>query len=829
MKPNHAKGEMPMFSKHGVMSGVLIAWVCIFTAQAEFYPHRIYKERTKTSLDFGWKFYQGDASGSPWDSAYSDAGTGWQSVNIPHSASYDPPTFAGESNSFRGACWYRKHFTVPSQAKHTGKIIIEFEGAMQSADVWLNGRKVGSHYNSGFTWFSFDITGSVSLTDANVLAVRLDNHYVDTIPPGNNGSIGTFPDYFIYSGLYRDVWLVCTDKCHMPLYSQRISIPQAGASASGAQVKIATTVRNDDNVAKNVSISYYITDSNNVKVLATVPLTEMVATIQPGQFQVFQTTCGPIANPHLWSPNHPYLYKLYTRLKVDGTTVDDYVDRFGVRWYTWTPSEGFALNDTVTLIKGASLHQAIGWIQNALPNTRHFKEVGLVKEMGANLIRCAHFPRDPSFYNACDELGMLSMVEVPTWGYGTARSSYPDSFWVRLNNCMKEMIEVGYNHPSIIAWGLFNEPAASFNAANQIPLMSATAHTMDSTRYTYIADNRLNDPIMVNQTDIVGMNYVELNGLCENMPARIINTEYHQGWIYWCFRGGSNDNESADGYAMQRWNLWLDLILAKRVNKIAGAVMWSFNDYWSGWMQHPMGVVDHYRIPKAVFYRFRRYWTPTHVPSETPVLRLTPTNLRLNSDMDSLFADSTDVAIITASFRDSNGVCVDTKSGPNDSIPVMFTVNGPADYFGPATVKAYAGKCALIIKSRNTPGTITVSASAPNLPAADAVTIRAVMSDTSSLPFPPVSVLNNAPDARYRNVVVKQAHNSLVVYFPSKAAANKDVFLFNARGQAITCPVRLSGIALTIDTRSLAAGYYLLSFGRNSAQGNMPVKVLVTR
>ena len=825
MKPDHAEGEMPMKSKRGVIAGALIALVCIFAAHAEFYPHRICKERSKTSLDFGWRFFRGVPSGTPSDSAYNDAGTGWQTVNVPHSASYDPPTFAGEVSSFRGVCWYRKRFFVPPRAKHTGKIMIEFEAAMQSAEVWLNGRKLGTHDNSGFTWFSFDITSSVSLTGANVLAVRLDNEYRWNIPPGNDGTLGIYPDYFIYSGLYRDVWLICTDKCHIPLYSQRISIPAKGASASAAQVKISTTVRNDDAAAKNVSIDYYVTDSGNARVLSTGPLTEVSATLQPGESRVFVTACGPIPRPRLWSPDHPYLYKLYTRVRVDGTTVDDYVDRFGVRWYTWTADEGFALNDTVTLLKGASLHQAIGWIQNALPNTRHFKEVGLVKEMGANLIRCAHFPRDPSFYNACDEIGMLCMVEVPTWGY--SRYTYPDSFWVRLDNCMKEMIEVGYNHPSIIAWGMFNEPAASFNAPNQLPLLAATAHTMDSTRYTYIADNRLSDPVLVNQTDIVGMNYVELNGSCENMKARILNSEYHQGWLYWCFRGGSNDNEDAEGYAMQRWNLWIDLLFAKRVNKIAGACMWSFNDYWSSWMQHPMGVVDHYRIPKAVFYRFRNYWR--HVPSETPVPGLVPAMVRLDSDMDSLIADSTDVAIVTASFRDSNGVCADTKSGPNDSIPVTFSVTGPADYFGPATVKAYAGKCALIIKSRNTPGDITVSASASGFPPAEAVTIRAVAADTSSLPFPPVPVLYDPPKSLYRNVVVKQVRNSLVVRFPSKAAAAADVSLFTARGRSLACPARRTGAMLTIDTKGLAAGYYLLSFGRNGLNRNAPVKVCVTR
>ncbi|MBN2189114.1 MAG: beta galactosidase jelly roll domain-containing protein [Chitinispirillaceae bacterium] len=812
------------------MAGLLIAVVCVAAAHAEFQPHRIYKERSKTSLDFGWKFFQGDPSGTPWDSGYNDAG--WSTVNIPHSASYDPPTFQGESNSFRGVCWYRKTFTVPPQAKHTGKIFIEFEGAMQGADVWLNGGKIGAHRNSGYTWFGFDVTDSVSLTGVNVLVVRLDNEYRWDIPPGNDGSLGIYPDYFIYSGLYRDVWLVCTDKCHMPLYSQRISIPAASASASAAQVNILTTVRNDDATAKNVSLSYVITDSNNARVLVTGPVTEPAATIQPGDSFAFRTVCGPLIGPRLWSPDNPYLYKLYTCIKVDGQPVDDYVDRFGVRWYTWTPGEGFALNDSVTIIRGASLHQAIGWIQNALPNSRHYREVSLVKEMGANLIRCAHFPRDPAFYDACDELGMMLMVEVPTWGY--ARYSYPDTFWIRLNNCMKEMIEVGYNHPSIIAWGLFNEPAASFNTANQIPLMSATAHAMDSTRYNYIADNRLNDPVLVRQTDIVGMNYVELNGPCENMVTRILNTEYHQGWLYWCFRGGSNDNESPYGYAMQRWNLWVDLLYAKRVNKIAGAVMWCFNDYWSGWMQHPMGVVDHYRIPKAVYYRFRKYWTPTHIPSETPVPDLTVTDLRLDSDMGSLTADSTDVAIITASFRDSNGVCVDTRSGPDDSIPVTFTVNGPADYFGPATVKAFAGKCALIIKSRNTPGAITVSASA-TVPAtmlslaSDPVIINAVPADTSSLPFIYASVLERPQTTAFRNVLVRQARNSLIVRFPSLAETAFGIVLVNARGQSMTCPVRTAGTTLTIDTRRLATGYYFLAIGKNGTGGNLTKKVFIAR
>ena len=246
-----------------------------------------------------------------------------------------------------------------------------------------------------------------------------------------------------------------------------------------------------------------------------------------------------INNPALWTYRTPNLYYLYTQVFKDGALVDDYVERFGVRWYTWTPQAGFALNGVYDTLRGASLHQSVGWIESALPSSRYFKEVGLVKQMGANLIRCAHFPRDPSFYNACDELGMLVMVEVPTWGCCLNGWTYPDSLFLRLDSCMREMIEVGYNHPSIIAWGVFNEPPAAYNAVQQIPSEGVIAHTMDSTRYTYLADNILSIPQILtsDNSDIEGMNYGELSGADSSISKRIINTEYHEGWIYWCYRG----------------------------------------------------------------------------------------------------------------------------------------------------------------------------------------------------------------------------------------------------------------------------------------------------
>jgi beta-galactosidase len=770
--------------------------------QAEFYPYRICRERMKTSLDFGWKFFKGDpTTGDPSTVSFNDAG--WMTVNIPHSASYDAPNGEAETNHYKGNCWYRLHFNVPL-SKHMKKYFLEFEGAMQIADVWLNGQKLGTHDNSGYTWFKFDIPGGIlSVTGENVLAVRLNNVYNGSIPPGCNGSIGTYPDYLLYSGLYRDVWLIATDDCHIPLYGQKLSVPRETASTSSATIHAKTSIISAS--TGNVGVYCVVVDPGG----NTVCVDSLFQSVDENATTVFDIKLGPISEPMLWSPETPDLYTVYTQVVKDGILVDDYVDRVGIRWLDWTWDGGFFLNGNETIIRGASIHQSLGWIENALPTSRFAKEVGLAKEMGANLLRCAHFPRDPSFYNACDELGMLVMAEVPTWG--TTTSAYPDSFWVRLNNCMKEMIEVGYNHPSIIAWGLFNEPHGAYNAPNQIPLEANTAHTMDSTRYTYLADNKGTMPELVALTDIVGLNYGELTGDCASIQVPVFNSEYHQGWLDWCYRGSESDNESASGYAMTRWNLWTNLFNISRTNKLAGACMWSFNDYWSEFMKDkPMGVVDHYRIPKAVYYLFRKYWTG--VESETPVPDLTPAILQLDSDNEVLICDSTDVAIITASFRDEAGTCVDTKSGPNDSIPVTFTVTGPADIFGDPVVKAYAGKCGLILKSTNTPGTITVTASAPDLPESAPVTIVSQPADESLLPFSGVvSVTHGKSIPMLRRLAVKQSGKHIFVLFPSVQNVKDKISLYTTLGKKVSCPTVFKGTAVAIDTGNLSAGCYTLS------------------
>jgi hypothetical protein len=440
--------------------------------------------------------------------------------------------------------------------------------------------------------------------------------------------------------------------------------------------------------------------------------------------------------------------------------------------------------------------------------------------MGANLIRAVCAPRDPAFYNACDELGMLSTVDVPTWG--TTTSQYPDSFWIRENNVVKEMIEVGYNHPSILLWGLFNEPLNDYTDPTQIPLLNATAHAEDDTRMTYMANNRKNTSLVF-QTDVVGLNYGNrIDPPYNNVKARIFATEYHEGWLDWCMRGSASDIETGAGsYAQTRWNIWQNFKDHRETNLMAGAVMWCHNDYNSQFLDQDkeMGCVDFYRIPKCVFYWFRTQWTGK--ASDSPISGLTPAKLQLDYDLDSLIADSTDFTVITASIRDASGKCVRT------ALPVTFNVSGPADYFGPLNLTTVAGKIALIVKAKNRTGALTISATTPSLPAATPVTVRLVppdQYDSSAYSF--ITPVTWTPHVQEQSMVsIKQYGRQLRIGFPNRGNKQNSVSIINLQGRSVNCPVVYSGNRATVFAQQLAPGFYYLSIKAGSDSRNIVRRV----
>jgi beta-galactosidase len=641
--------------------------------------------RHALKINTGWKFFKGAPAGNPYESGYDDAS--WTPVCLPHSVDYTEPTQAAEAVSYEGTAWYRTKFQVSGTDK---KYFLEFEGAMQRADVWINGVKAGVHDNSGYTGFSFDITDIISGATDGVCAVKLDNVRSALIPPARDGNA---PDFFLFSGLYRNVWLVSTNKVYVPFCGQFISTPRV-TSTSGT-VRFKTTVKNEKSSASNCTVHISIRDQLNLEVATATA----VQSVPANSSYVFDVSAA-VPNPRLWSPGSPAVYHAYTAIDDNGTIVDDYSSTFGFRTLSWSSGNGFSLNGSRFALQGVCEHSSFAWVHNAVPDSRWAKEFELIKDAGYTTIRCSHYPRSQAFYDAADSLGLLLLVEVPSWGYG--QSTYANSFWIRLGNCAREMVSQGYNHPSIFLWGIFNEPFANFSS--QFATLSAAIKSLDTSRATIAANNSLLGH--ENILDVIGLNYKTIIQYSDPNSAthKFVTTEYFEGWNYYCERGDDCETKfSNDG-----WQAYLKT--SNQPEQHAGQYLWVFNDYHALWNPgKPMGLVDEYRLPKNLYYRFRQQFTGK---APDTAIAGAATKLDLKADLTSLHADGSDFTVVSVAFRNDNGACIKTRAN------VSFAISGPARAFGDPTKPAAGGKAAIIVQAATTPGPITVTANSPGLPEA---------------------------------------------------------------------------------------------------------------
>ena len=499
----------------------------------------------KAGFDQNWKFFKGDSGIKFSTVAYNDAS--WQVVNIPHSASYDSISVAAELNFFQGACWYRKKFMCPATAQ---KVFIEFEGAMQTSDLWINGDSIGEHNNSGYTPFCYDISSHLVRGGTNVVALRLNNVKSPDIPPG-----GTSPDFNLYGGLSRDVWLRFKDSVYIPVNTQQIMTPNA--SATSAQIRARTIVANDAVAAKTAKVTITLFDAAQTSIVSQ----SAMQTIPAGVRDTFDITTAVFSNPHLWSPETPYLYSVQTLVSVNGVIVDSVVEPCGVRFFAWSAANGFSLNGSRYEIRGMCMHQFEAWVGNATSDERYCQTIKVLKNMGCNSIRCSHYPRAQAFYNAADKLGILLYVEQPSWGYGVTPTAI---CWARMDSCVKEMVMSGRNHPSIYVWGLYNEELDGGNFTPEMTILNNTAHSLDPTRPTAQANLGHNGALTV--PDIAGLNYATstkgytCNGInSNNMPWVGTETRISSTFSAYSARGSLLDLDTSNdtgniGNAASEWN-----------------------------------------------------------------------------------------------------------------------------------------------------------------------------------------------------------------------------------------------------------------------------------
>ena len=356
----------------------------------------------------------------------------WQAVHLPHTWNATDTVDAAPGYR-RNASWYKKQFTGAQQLRQ----LLYFEGANMETEVYLNGELAGTHVG-GYIGFTIDLTPHLKRGETNELLVRVSNAYNPNLIPSQKS------DFFIHGGIIRDVWL----KTLPNTFIERLAINTPKVSHDSAQ----TFVHVQLNQLDQQSLSKFQLRAQLLSPQGEL-LQEKLASvnkISTAQNIIFDE----LAKPDLWSVDAPNLYSIQVQLLDEsGAVQHELSDRFGYRWFEMRPHQGFFVNGERLLIRGTHRHEESAGLGAALPNEMHRRDMQMIKDMGANFVRLAHYPQDPEVYRAADELGLILWDELP-W----CRGGKGGEVWEKnTESYLARQIAQNFNHPSIAFWSLGNE------------------------------------------------------------------------------------------------------------------------------------------------------------------------------------------------------------------------------------------------------------------------------------------------------------------------------------------------------------------------------------
>lgn len=619
--------------------------------------------RRVVNFNRDWLFQLGDQSGAE-GANFDDAA--WSRVGLPHS--FSTPYFAATNAFYVGYGWYRKHFDVP--AEWTGRrLFLDFDGAFQDAEVFVNGRKVGAHLG-GYTGFEIDIT-EAAVAGRNLVAVRLNNRWNPRLAPRAG-------EHTFSGGLYRDVRLVSTESLHVTWFGAFVTTPSVSASAGVVSVK--TEVINQSAEEKKCGVRTEVLSPAGDLVVTM----DSTITISPGSTVTVEQVTNPIAKPSLWSPEQPHLYSAKTTLLDRDRPVDEFITPFGFRWFKFTADQGFFFNGEHRYVRGANVHQDhAGW-GDAVADSGFFRDVQLIKDAGFDFIRGSHYPHAPAFSAACDHIGILFWSENCFWGTGGfdnpwGGSAYPTNqddeaeFEASVRASLRDMIRIHRNHPSIVVWSMdnevfFSEPAVMPKVRKLLGELVAYSHELDPTRPAAIGGSQRGEIDKIG--DIAGYNgdgarlfpNPGIPNLVSEYGSAMVDRpgSYEPGW------GDLPDTPGADKDKPGSWRLpWR-----------SGEVIWCGFDHGSiaGRVFGGMGMVDYFRLPKRQWYWYRNEYR--HIPPPTWPTKGVAAALRLIADKTTLRSvDGTDDAQIIVSVVDRDGAPL------SNCPPVTLTIeSGPGEF-----------------------------------------------------------------------------------------------------------------------------------------------------
>ena len=418
-------------------------------------------------LDTGWRFAKGGLVGA--ERSEFDASR-WESVTIPHS--WNASDWADPAGYFRGTGWYRRTLDIPAAWKGQ-RVFLRFGAAGVAADVYVNGKAVGQHVGA-FAAFGVELTSALQYGGANVLAVRVNNERRDDMPPLSG-------DFNVFGGLYRPVTLLVRDQTCVNVLdygSPGVQVRQMAVSAERADLDVRTSVSNGAAADRDVQVVVRVLDAGGNELVTT----EKRVTVPAGQALTVAQDLT-VAAPHLWDGiRDPYLHTVVFELRAEGRTVDKVKQPVGLRSMWIDPEKGFFLNGRPYPLHGVDRHQDYEGAAWAVTETQQDEDMALLREIGANAVRLAHYQHGDYFYSLCDRMGLVVWAELPlvnavnTW----------DEFAGNARQQLVELIRQNINHSSIAMWSVYNEVGlrTKVDPAPLVGLLHAVARAEDPTRPT---------------------------------------------------------------------------------------------------------------------------------------------------------------------------------------------------------------------------------------------------------------------------------------------------------------------------------------------------------
>ena len=589
--------------------------------------------RTELLLEKGWKFTREDKVEFK-SEGFDDSK--WQNVTVPHDwAIYGPfsphndrqfvaieqdgqkeaISHAGRTGGlpFVGPGWYRLDFEVPTFEKGKKATLI-FDGAMSHARVYINGLEAG-YWPYGYNSFYVDATPYLKAGQQNELAVRLENY---------EESSRWYPG----AGIYRNVHLVVTEGAHVPTWGTQITTPVVKEKFAKVHLKTKWEMP----VGKKITDYRIVTEILN-------PEGKMVSSderpgdvLEEGMFvQDFV-----VHTPALWSPESPMLYKAVSKIYEGNELLDEYTTRFGIRTIEIVPNKGFFLNGKLTKFQGVCNHHDLGPLGAAVNDAAIRRQIRIMKDMGANAIRTSHNMPAPELVAACDEMGMMLMLEsFDEWKRPKVKNGYNKEFDEWVEKDLMNLLHQFRNNPSVVMWCIGNEVPDQWKGVTLARMMQDICHREDPTRPVTQGMDKVAMVIKNNVAatmDVAGFNYRShlYQDAYDVLPQQIVlgsetaSTVSSRGVykfpverkamaMYDDHQSSSYDLEYCDWSNLPEddW-LWHD----DKPWSI-GEFVWTGFDYlgeptpyYSNWPSHSslFGIVDLAGLPKDRFYLYRSHW-----------------------------------------------------------------------------------------------------------------------------------------------------------------------------------------------------------------------------